>query len=515
MKRITAISLVLIILLSQLAWADDYAVFGGIRGDLTLKAGVYYYSEICFISGAPVELKGTVTIPQAPDKDSYSLTIKYDLANKEAGINLTRSVKYDVTKSTDNSLDQTIINSLIPVGGLKESYKVGSDTYTLTSYQFSNTQVADTHPGIDFTSGNIMYKKVFHKNGDAFNAEAKLTLLAESQTDLSYENYWSQLNTRIIDLNIEYTPMNSDAGAWQGKVTLKFSTDKSTAFNYVRNDVQNISFRGGLLKTVNSNVVLQYNYNLPNLEGQAETTTADSTATTNEPTRLRGEGNLNTYTFEEATRLPAPKYKDTGGHWAEEAIFRMGSLEGFEPSEFFFPDNYVTREQFAMALINSIDHLTPESPEVQKSEAIKLLRPNAEPLPFDDISRQSVYYIYIEKANQEGLMLGEGNGQFLPTRQLTRQEAITIMVRALGVQDIAPAQPYNTGYRDDAQISNWAKDAIYMAREVGVVEGYPDNTARPQALMTRAEVAVLLSRFIDHLREDITIDYRDKLLNNY
>ncbi len=536
MKKI--ISLVLVcLLLGTIVSADNYAIYGGIKGDLTLKAGVYNYQEICFISGQPVKLYGTVTLPKTPDKENYKVSYKYQLASQDGVIKLDRTVSYDVTKSSDNGMQQTIVKSVIPVGGLKESYTIDKDKYELASFQYNKSDINDIHPGITFASGNLYYKKVFYKNGDASTAEGVLTVVGESKTDLAYKNHWSELTTRIVDLTFDYearqqgsttteqptttaaetqpetTASSADnnaaqpdtskkATSWSGSATLKFSTDKSTAFNYVRNDVQNISFRGGLLKTENSNVVLQYSYDMPDLAAERGA-------------RNKGEGNLNTYTFEDATRLPVPKYKDIAAHWGEEACFRMGSLEGFAPDDFFFPDLNITREQFAMALINSIDHLSPETVEQRRSEAIKLLRPKAEPLAFDDISRDSLYYIYIKRANDEGLMIGEGNAQFLPTRPLTRQEAITIMVRALGIQDIAPARPYNTGYNDDADISDWAKDAIYMARESGIVKGYPDNTARPLALMTRAEASTLLSRFIDHLREDITTDYREKLLNKY
>ncbi len=542
MKKI--IGMVLIALLfGSVACADDYAVYGGIKGDLTLKAGVYNYWEICFISGQPVELYGTVNIPETPDKDSYKIALKYQLASPDGNISLDRSVTYQVERSADNIMKQTIVKSTIPVGGLKESYTVGQDTYQLAGFQYNKSDVRDVHPAIAFSSGNVYYKKVFYKNGDASNADGKLTIIGESKADLGYQNHWSKLTTRIVDLSFNYEPNQNavaatasettQAGsnasetttqaeqtttqstteaiatpdaksersanvAWRGNATLKFSTDMSAAFNYVRNDVQNISFRGGLLKSENSSVVLQYSYDMPALNGSG---------------RNIGEDSLNSYTFEDAMRLPVPKYKDIAGHWGEVEVFKLASLSAFEADDFFFPDIYITRQQFAMALVNSIDYLAPEAPEVRRSEAIKALRPKAEPLPFADVERDSLYYIYVDRVNREGLMIGEGNDQFLPNRPLTRQEAITILIRALGIQDIAPQTPYSTGYSDDAAISSWAKDAIYMAREIGVVKGYPDNTARPLALMTRAEAATLLSRFIDHLREEITTDYREKLLN--
>lgn len=41
---------------------------------------------------------------------------------------------------------------------------------------------------------------------------------------------------------------------------------------------------------------------------------------------------------------------------------------------------------------------------------------------------------------------------------------------------------------------HWARSAIALAVEKGIVAGYPDGTFRPQALVTRAELAVMLAR---------------------
>ena len=90
MKRLISLILSLLLLFVQISFADDYAIFGGIKGDLTLKAGVYYYQEVVFSSGEPIILSGTATIPVVPDKDTYTLSIKYSLANTAAQASLER-----------------------------------------------------------------------------------------------------------------------------------------------------------------------------------------------------------------------------------------------------------------------------------------------------------------------------------------------------------------------------------------------------------------------------------------
>lgn len=48
--------------------------------------------------------------------------------------------------------------------------------------------------------------------------------------------------------------------------------------------------------------------------------------------------------------------------------------------------------------------------------------------------------------------------------------------------------------------NHWACDAIEKMAELGVVNGYEDNTFRPGNPITRAEVAVMLSRLYDLLK---------------
>ncbi len=89
------------------------------------------------------------------------------------------------------------------------------------------------------------------------------------------------------------------------------------------------------------------------------------------------------------------------------------------------------------------------------------------------------------------------------------------MINSLGIEHLAPSPPYKTGYVDDSSIPTWAKDAIYMANEIGLVRGYQDGYVRPNELVTRAEAAVMIHKFIEHIRNEINYDYREKIINRY
>ena len=51
-------------------------------------------------------------------------------------------------------------------------------------------------------------------------------------------------------------------------------------------------------------------------------------------------------------------------------------------------------------------------------------------------------------------------------------------------------------FKDEATIPDWARNAIAYSVERGLIKGYNDNTFRGDQPMTRAEVAVVLHRYI-------------------
>lgn len=530
MKKLFGVILSLFVLvLSSSVFADAYSVFGGLKGEPTLKKGVYYYEEISFMSGKPVVLKGTVTVPTLPKTDSYKISVKYDLKNKEEDMALSRSVTYDVKKDKSNENRQIISNWTIPEGGLKETVKIKDKIYELSSFNFDNSRIIEEKPAIDFASSNIKFKKVFHTDGDLSDTGSQIIISGESETDLKYDNYWSNLESRIIRVIIEYNelpilekkdnpgpedklPEKTESKSWSGTAVYKFSTKTQSSFENIVNDVRSISFKQGLLKNENSEDVLDYSYDMP-----VESETKNDQDTENKlikktVKRNKGNGKLATYVYKKSTRLPVPKYKDIGAHWAEEDIFKLASIEAFEMDDVFFPDVYITRAQFARAIVNSIGYIKPETDEEMQKELIKSKRKGAKPLPFEDVARNDRYFIFIDNVNTNKIMTGEGDGQFLPDRPLTRAEAVTVMMRSIGVDDISPILPFDSGFTDDKDIPKWAKPSMYMAREIGIIKGYEDGSAQPLKLMTRAEASAMLSGMIEHLRNDITLDYRERLL---
>ncbi len=95
----------------------------------------------------------------------------------------------------------------------------------------------------------------------------------------------------------------------------------------------------------------------------------------------------------------------------------------------------------------------------------------------------------VEALLAQNLVAGYPDNTFRPDAPITRAEFVVLLAGALGWSD-------NTGrpvrFDDAGAIPEWARQAVDYAARQGLVAGYPDNTFRPDALITRAEAAVLL-----------------------
>ena len=87
---------------------------------------------------------------------------------------------------------------------------------------------------------------------------------------------------------------------------------------------------------------------------------------------------------------------------------------------------------------------------------------------------------------------GFPDGTFRPHSKLTRAEAVLLIARALQL-DVADKE---TEFEDVSEKSK-AAGHIAAAVKAGIISGYPDGTFRPSVPMTRAEMAIVLTRAFD------------------
>ncbi len=97
-----------------------------------------------------------------------------------------------------------------------------------------------------------------------------------------------------------------------------------------------------------------------------------------------------------------------------------------------------------------------------------------------------------------GIIEGMGDGTFAPDSYLTREQAATILLRMamfLGNKTIPSA--LNIHYADDTLISDWAKQAVGIISEMGIMNGMDNNNFAPKAYYTTEQAIATLLRLYD------------------
>ena len=108
------------------------------------------------------------------------------------------------------------------------------------------------------------------------------------------------------------------------------------------------------------------------------------------------------------------------------------------------------------------------------------------------------YYDMVTWAQQNGIMDGSGDGRFGAGEPLTREELVSILYRYAKVKgyDVTGTEKPDS-FTDRSDVSDWAQEAMTWAVSRGIINDRGNNLLEPKGAATRAEVAVMLHRFIE------------------
>ncbi|MNI47978.1 Endo-1,4-beta-xylanase A precursor [compost metagenome] len=95
----------------------------------------------------------------------------------------------------------------------------------------------------------------------------------------------------------------------------------------------------------------------------------------------------------------------------------------------------------------------------------------------------------IKQAVEDGIVSGYPDGTFKPSRTVTRAEFAVMLMNTLKPQ----GEGVKLNFTDGADIWAWAQIAISLAVREGWMNGYDDGSFRPNAEITRAEMAVVIA----------------------
>ena len=79
--------------------------------------------------------------------------------------------------------------------------------------------------------------------------------------------------------------------------------------------------------------------------------------------------------------------------------------------------------------------------------------------------------------------------QFLPNTHITRAEFFSLIINSLGATEKADISGFSDVYPD-----TWQYDIVAMASRMGIANGYPDDTMRPDDTLLRQDAATLAAR---------------------
>lgn len=462
-------------LLPNKSSAQIVEMTGGVLGD-------YTYEEYVFITGKPIKFTGTAKDVKVNRNESRGkVTENYRMTltgpNNEK---LTRNYTYVSDVENFESIGQSTANGELTKA--TETITIDGVRYTLVNngYQITKGRVTDSRPASDYFDELISGTKRYEYKVDG---ETKTILVEVSAKIVGYENFWGATETQITDQTIHF------ADGTVGTVKNTVSSSKSRKLEYERNPASLSSFYGGYYVKTEVSTVSKYDYRLP----RNRTGTLDLNA-------------VKTPTIE---RLIVPKFRDLSNHWAKDHIEKLYSLGIFdEEANFFSPNTPMTRLDFTTAIGKAVDLRVLDERNTRNQRREKI---------FPDLDTNIKDYQYIVSAVEKGIINGSQNPKtgvryFHPNNSILREQAAAIFVRALGLETKAPDPGFKTQFNDDANISDYARDGIYVMAELGLMTGDEFGNFRPKEPLTRAQAAAVIVRFLEYLESDLQQNYREDIL---
>lgn len=187
-----------------------------------------------------------------------------------------------------------------------------------------------------------------------------------------------------------------------------------------------------------------------------------------------------------STKTDSAQFKDVTrsnvGTWAADAVdfaYHFGLVSGVSKTE-FAPNSPMTRAQLVTVLYRAAG-----SPSVTVSTN------------FEDLDVGSYYYSAVVWANVNGIVNGTSDTTFSPDSRLTRQQLAAILYR------YARAFGGDTSYignlshfTDRHQVDSYATTPMIWAVSHEIISGTSDTTLSPLSTATRAQVVVILHRYL-------------------
>ena len=160
--------------------------------------------------------------------------------------------------------------------------------------------------------------------------------------------------------------------------------------------------------------------------------------------------------------------------WAAKDIYTLkdaGIIGGKSATE-FDPEGDVTRAEFAKMVVGLFGYKA-------TSDAVN----------FEDCKAEDWFTPYVAAGVEAGVIKGVSDTEFAPNATITREDACTILGRALN----KVAQSNELKFTDADKVAEYAAPYVALLSELGYVNGYVDGSFAPTNNITRAEAAKIIA----------------------
>ncbi|MBP1736226.1 MAG: xylan-binding protein [Oscillospiraceae bacterium] len=174
---------------------------------------------------------------------------------------------------------------------------------------------------------------------------------------------------------------------------------------------------------------------------------------------------------------------DVSGHWAQDVMLDWqedGFLTGDGDGN-LDPDSEITRAEY-LTLVNRMMDFEATSDSVSQ---------------YTDISTDAWYYTEVSKALAAGYITGTASDTMSPEALVSKQEAIVMLSRAAGLSTDAADQSILSQVSDASDIASWAKPAVAAAINSGYVVGSGGNLLPTDNLTRAEAVTLLNRLYAD------------------
>ncbi|WP_186445617.1 S-layer homology domain-containing protein [Paenibacillus cremeus] len=187
----------------------------------------------------------------------------------------------------------------------------------------------------------------------------------------------------------------------------------------------------------------------------------------------------------ESGKGKAPVFSDVSEHyaWAQNAINALASkgiIQGTS-EQTFSPEKNISRADMMTMLVRALN--------------LKA----AFDSNFEDVKKDDYYYETLGAAKALGIVNGMDGNKFNPSQEISRQDLMVMVSRALKQQGKLPAGATADDlkvFKDASDIAGYAVDSVAALVKAGIVEG-SDQMLNPNGKATRAEVAAIVFRILN------------------